>query len=115
VIRRRLLKAQPQKATQGQGIGGPPRYAALRIDALEVPDQQQPEVNARRQARPADGRGVERRTLRFDEHVEAVVVQDLIQPLIERMPARGRQLVGRDPQSWRPRSIFPSTHGHAGV
>jgi hypothetical protein len=58
VIRRRLLEAQSQEAPQRQGIGGPPRNAALRIDALEVPDQQQPEVRARRQTRAPHGRGV---------------------------------------------------------
>ena len=48
-----FVEAQAQEAAQRQRIGGPPRDAALRIDALEVPDQQQPEVGARRQTRAA--------------------------------------------------------------
>ena len=59
--------------------------------------------------------GVERRALRLDELVEPVRVEDLIQPLIERMPARARQLVRRDPQSRRPCAVLASTHGHAAV
>ena len=58
--------------------------------------------------------GVERRALRFDELVEPVRVEHLIQPLIERMPAGPRQFVRRDPQSRRPCAILASTHRHAG-
>ena len=84
----RFVEAQPQEAPEREGIGGAPRNPALRINAFEVADQQQAEVRARRQTRAADRRGVERLTLAFDERVEAVRVEHLIQSVIERMPAR---------------------------
>jgi hypothetical protein len=45
---------------------------------FEVPDQQQPEVGAWRETGPADRRGVEARTLGFDELIEVVRVEHLI-------------------------------------
>ena len=67
--------ARPHETADRQRIGRPPRDAALRVDAFEVADQQQPEIPARRQTRPAHDRGVELATLVFDEPVEAVRVQ----------------------------------------
>ena len=61
VIRRGLRQRQAEKIAHGQRIGRAPRDPALRVDALEVADQQQPEVQPGRQARPAHRRGVERR------------------------------------------------------
>lgn len=115
VLGRGLRKAQPQKPAQRERIGRPPRNAPLGVDALEVPDQQQSEVRARRQTRASDRVGVERRALRLHERVEGVRVEHLIQPLIERMAAGLGQLVGGDPQSGCPRSRFPPSHGHAEV
>ena len=89
--------------------------AALRIDPLEITDQQQAEVRARRQTRAADRSGVERRTLRFDERVEGVRVEHLIQSLIERMAASGGQLIRRNPQPRRACPVRTSAHSHAGV
>jgi hypothetical protein len=60
-------------------------------------------------------RRVERRALRLDEVIEAVCVEQRIQSLIKRMPAGPRQIVRRDPQSWRVSLILPTTHGHAAV
>ena len=113
VLGRRLVESQPQKPAQGQRIGGPPRNPPLRIDALEIADQQQPEVHAGRQTRAPQRRRVERRALRFDELVKPVLVENPIQPLIERMPAGGGQLVRGDPQAGCPCSVLASTHGHA--
>jgi hypothetical protein len=107
-----LVQAQAQKATQRERIRGAPRDPTLRIDPLKVANQQQPEVRARRQTRAADGR-IERGALRFDEIVEGVRVQDLIQALVERMPAGGRQLIGGNPQSRCPGAVLATTHGHA--
>jgi hypothetical protein len=54
VLRRRLPEPQPQKAAQRQRVGRAPRDAALRINPLEVADQQQPEdVPGRRLGRPS--------------------------------------------------------------
>ena len=74
----RLIEAQPEKAAQRQRVGSPPGDPTFRIDALEVPDQEQPEIGPRQQTGTADRRGVERGALRLDERVERVRVQDLI-------------------------------------
>ena len=67
---------KPRSASESRGAPGNP---ALRIDPLEVPNQQQPEVGPRQQTWTADCRGVERGALRLDKRVERVRVQDLIQ------------------------------------
>ena len=54
MLRRDLVQAQAQKVTQGERVGGALRDPALRVDALEVANQQQPEVRARRQTRAAE-------------------------------------------------------------
>ncbi len=115
MLRHRLLEPQTKEAAQGQGIGAPPRDPAFRIDALEVADQQQPEVGAGRQTRPPDRDGVERGALRLDERVEVVRVEDLVQSLIERMPAGARQVVRRDPQVRRACAVFASPQGRVAV
>ena len=61
VIGRRVVHRQAQEVAQGERIRRPPRDPALGVDALEVADQQQPEVDARRQTRTAHRVGVERR------------------------------------------------------
>jgi len=90
VLRRRLLEAQPQEPAQGQRVRRAPGDAAFRVEALEVADQQQAEVRARRQARAAHAVRIERGALGFHEVVEAVRVEHLVQPLVERMAARRR-------------------------
>jgi hypothetical protein len=59
VIGRGLVQPQPQETADRERIGRAPGDAAFRIEALEVADQQQPEVAPRRQARPTHDRGVE--------------------------------------------------------
>jgi hypothetical protein len=114
VLRRRLLQAEAEKAAQREGVGGAPRDPALRIDPFEVADEQQPKVRARQEAGAAQP-GVEQRALRLDEGIERVRVEHLIETLIERVPARPRQLIRGDPQSRRSRAVGASTHGHAAV
>jgi len=55
-----------------------PCNAALRIDPLEVANQQQPEVHAWRQARPSHDFSIEWSALTFDKIVEVVLGQQLI-------------------------------------
>jgi hypothetical protein len=110
VLRRRLLEPQAQKAAQRQRVGGAPRDAALRINPLEVADQQQPEdVPGRRLGRPSlawNG------AYCVSTNSSTVGIEHLIEPLVERVPASRRQLIRRDPQSRRPRAVSTSTHGH---
>ena len=44
LLRRRFVEAQAEEAAQGERIGRLPGDAVLRIDAFEVPDQQEAEV-----------------------------------------------------------------------
>ncbi len=60
----RGVEAEPHEAAHGERIGRPPGDATLRVEPFEVSDQQQPEVQARRQARPAHHRRVELPTRR---------------------------------------------------
>ena len=93
VLGRHLVQAQAQEAAQRERIGRAPRNPSLRIDALEIPDEQQPEVGPWHHTRASHRRGIERRTLRFDEVVEAVRVEEVIQTLVKRVTARGGQLI----------------------
>ena len=115
VLGRHLVQAQAQEAAQRERIGRAPRNPSLRIDALEIPDEQQPEVGPWHHTRASHRRGIERRTLRFDEVVEAVRVEEVIQTLVKRVTARGGPLIRGNPQPRRPSPIFASTHGHAKV
>ena len=115
VLGRRLVQSQAHEATEGQRIRRAPRDPALGIDPFEVPDQQQSEIGARRQARSPARRRVEPGALGLDEVVERVVIEDAIQPLVERVPAGRRQVTRRNPQPRRAPAVLAPTHGHAGV
>src|SRR5207245_10009519 len=79
MIRRVLVQSDAHKAPQRQRVRQPPGNPALRPDALEIPDQQRPKVNPRRQRRtPVLGR-IELRTPLLDKLVEALGLQQLIQ------------------------------------
>ena len=111
VIRRRIFQAEPQKVAQCEGVRGTPRDAALRVDALEIANQEQPELDSRRQAWPAHRVGVERRTLRFGELVESMLAQQLIQSGVERVTRRRREIRRGDPHP-RLSVAFPFAHRH---
>jgi hypothetical protein len=91
MIGRCLRQHQPEKLAQRQRIRGAPRNGALGIQAFEIPDQQQPEVPARRQAGSADLVGIKRLAESFDVPVEVMLVEDLIQSRVERMRGSLRQ------------------------
>ena len=97
VLGRHLVQAQAQEAAQRERIGRAPRNPSLRIDAREIPDEPQPEVGPWHHTRASHRRGIERRTLRFDEVVEAVRVEEVIQTLVKRVTARGGQLIRGNP------------------
>jgi hypothetical protein len=85
-----LVELHTQKIPQGQRIGRAPGDAALRLDPFEVPDQQQPEIDARRQAGAAHSFGIKARALGFHEIVESVLTQDLIQASVNILGCRSR-------------------------
>jgi dihydrofolate reductase len=84
---------------------------ALGVDAFEAANQQQSEINPRGQAGATHRGGVEAGTLRFDEVVEAVLSQQLIQSTIEGM-TRGRRQVRRRHPHRRLSVAFSFAHRH---
>src|SRR5437870_2782690 len=115
MIRRVLVQSDAHKAPQRQRVRQPPGNPALRPDALEIPDQQRPKVNPRRQRRtPVLGR-IELRTPLLDKLVEALGLQQLIQTLIKRMPWSRRQLGVRDPDLLLLLPLLARPHRHAPI
>src|SRR5437879_11328917 len=115
MIRRVLVQSDAHKAPQRQRVRQPPGNPALRPDALEIPDQQRPKVNHRRQRRtPVLGR-IELRTPLLDKLVEALGLQQLIQTLIKRMPWSRRQLGVRDPDLLLLLPLLARPHRHAPI
>src|SRR5438445_11440230 len=115
MIRRVLVQSDAHKAPQRQRVRQPPGNPALRPDALEIPDQQRPKVNPRRQRRtPVLGR-IELRTPLLDKLVEALGLQQLIQTLIKRMPWCRRQLGVRDPDLLLLLPLLARPHRHAPI
>ena len=112
MIWRRFVQLQAQEAPNGQRVRCSPRHRALRTQPLEVPQQQQPEVPTRWQARTAQLGCVEPAARRFGERVEAIRGQHLIQPLVERMARTLRQVARRNPHRVLRSLPFPS-HRHA--
>lgn len=84
VVGRRLVEPEPQEIAQRQRIRRAPGDAALRVNALEIANQQQPEIDARWQARPTHLR-IKSGALGFREVIEDVFAQQLIQAPIKRV------------------------------
>ena len=92
-------------------IGATPGDAALAVQTLEVTDQQHPEVNPRRNPRPAKPLGVVRPEQIFDELVEPRLGQQPVELLVKRMPRPTRQISRRNPKLRLPLSL-PSSQRH---
>src|SRR5260370_19769002 len=115
VIRRVLVQRYAHETPHRQRIRQPPGNPALRPDALEIPDQQRPKVNPRRQRRtPVLGR-IELRTPLLDKLVEVLGLQQFIQALIKRMSRRRRQLRVRDPDVLLLLPLLARPHRHAPI
>ena len=112
MVRRCLVQRDVQKLPQAQRIGRPPRDRPFRVQALDVAEQQHPDVAARRQTRPAHPVGVERRALALDEGVETRLVEDTIQAFIERVTSASRQVGAGHPHRRLPRAAATFAHGH---
>ena len=56
--------------------------------------------------------GIEPGALRFDERVEARVVEHAVQPLVKRVPRAFRQIRGGNPHRRMPRTATAFPHGH---
>ena len=112
VIRRRFVQRQVQELANRERICGAPRDASLRIDPLEVADQQQSEIHTGREAGASHGVGVKRPARSFDERVELTHVEHRIHASIERVRRRRRQLGGRDPEIVLTSSLASGAHRH---
>src|SRR3989449_4155740 len=115
MIRRVLVQSDAHKAPQRQRVRQPPGNPALRSDALEIPDQQRPKVNPRRQRRTPVLLGIKLRAPGLDKLVEALGLQQLIQTLIERMPRSRCQLRMRDPQIFLLLPLLARPHRHVPI
>ena len=76
---RRRQRHHTQERPQAQRIGRPPRDRPFRVQTFEILDEQQPELAARRQARPPHPR-IERGAQLLNEGIEARRAQYLVQP-----------------------------------
>jgi hypothetical protein len=83
---------QPQEVAQRERVGATPGKAALAVDAFEIADHMHAEVPTRRKRRRAHPRRVVRLADLFDEGVEPGLPQQLLQPIVERVPRRARHL-----------------------
>jgi hypothetical protein len=107
-----LIQRNAQKAPQAQRVLQPPRNAALRLDALEIPNHQRPEINPRRQSGTTQILGVKPGTQLLDERIESLAIEDLVQPNIERVPWAHSHIRIRHPQILLPLSILACSHRH---
>ena len=67
-VRRRLVQPDAKKIAQRQRVCRTPGDAALGVNPLEIANQQPPEIDPRRQARPAHRLCVKARALSFSEN-----------------------------------------------
>src|SRR5437870_4554025 len=114
VIWRRLGQPQFAKLAQRQRIRRPPRDATLPLNPFEISDQQQAKIPPRRQRRTPHRLRVEALTLPLYKLVEPTLLQQLVQPLVERMCHRPRPLrVGNPKLFLRLPLLRSSSHRHA--
>src|SRR5437016_400670 len=92
----------------------PPRDATLPLNPFEISDQQQAKIPPRRQRRTPHRLRVEALTLPLYKLVEPTLLQQLVQPLVERMCHRPRPLrVGNPKLFLRLPLLRSSSHRHA--
>src|SRR5437868_8502618 len=115
VVRRVLVQRNAHKAPQRQRVRQPPGNPPLRPDTLEIPNQQRPKVNPRRQRRTPLLLRIKLRAPLLDKLVEALGLQQLIQTLIKRMSRRRRQLGVRDPDVLLLLPLLARPHRHAPI
>jgi hypothetical protein len=116
MIGRRFVNGQAKEVTDGQRVGGAPRHCPLRAQSLKVAEQEQTEVPPRRQARPSNPWRIEPAAHALDKRIEAVAIENPIQPLVERMPWARREVARGNPQHVLARSLLlPHRHAREGT
>jgi hypothetical protein len=123
MVRAALLGFQAQEIPQRQTVAATPGNATLGVDALEVTHEEHPKVPTRRDRRTAS-LGIVALAEGLDESVEVSLHQELLQPLVEWVACRFRQVPSSDPELLLPffRSAsqchtaapFPSTKSNWG-
>ena len=93
--RRFLRHRKAQKSPQGQTVGTAPGNAALTVQALEVANQQHPEIDSWRNAGPATFLVIGGAEL-FDELIKTGGGQNLIEFRVEGMARAGGDVRGGD-------------------
>jgi hypothetical protein len=111
MVGRRLGQHQPEKFAQRKRISRPPRDPAFRVQAFEIPDEQQPKVSTAWQPRSAVLR-VESLADSLDVPVEVMLLKDLIQSRVERMRSATRQVVRHHPHRCLFRASPSFAHRH---
>src|ERR1700737_4679768 len=107
-----LIQPNTQETPQAQSVLQPPGDAALRLDALEIPDHQRPEIDPRRQAGTAQLLGVKPGTQLLHKRVESLPVKNLVQTNVERVTWAHSHIRIRHPQILLPLSILACSHRH---
>src|SRR5579883_3333887 len=111
VVRRRLGQGHAEEGPQRQAIAAPPGDGPLRVEALEVADEEHAEVGAGRDGLAADTVGVVWLAEGLDEVVEAGLGEEAVELVVEDVARGARQVGGRDPQVRL--SLFrPPAHRH---
>jgi hypothetical protein len=105
-----IAQPEPEKIPQRQAVGAAPLQAALAVDALEVAHQMHPEVAAGRQRPRPHDRGVVRPAELLDEAVEPGLPEHRLQPVVEHVPRRLRQLVPGHQHLTLPWPLPPHRH-----
>src|SRR5664279_932741 len=98
MIRRLVAEIEAEEFAQTQAVGQAPGDPSFAADALAIADQQRPEIDARRDARPALDRLVEALAKLLDFEVELALCQNLVHLRVERMRRRFGDLFRRHPQ-----------------
>ena len=110
MIGRGFVEFDGEKAPQRDRIGQAPSDAAFAVEAFQVADQQAAEVAARRQRGTAHVRRVELLATLFGEVVEAVLVEQLVEPAVKRVGRGLGQIRGGHPQALLPLPLVASSH-----
>src|SRR4051794_795341 len=114
MVRRRFVEGVTQKAAQRQRISRAPGNATLRVKAFEVADEECPKIHARDKARPAiRALLVKLAAQRFHPGIELMLTQDLIQPVVKRIPGSLDYGARCDPNIVLPLAPLPRSHRHA--
>ena len=102
VVGRSLVLQEAEEGLHRAAIGTTPGDGPLRVEALEVADEEHAEVDAGRHTRSAEAVGVVGAAQILNERLEARLVQQRIEARVKRIRRRrGQILEGDDQIRWR--------------